>query len=323
MKIYYIPKNCKNVISTILIGKKFYEDWYKFSYPSWIKYCKKHNLGLIVFKKYLVDKKNPKWKISNWHKLLIGEELNKNKLKIKNVCYLDADILINFVNSPNIFKIYKEQGFGLISQVKNLPYKISTPIKSNGLSIEEYSCRKRMAFFRNKYFSKRYPLDSSLFMPLHSQYKYIGVKPKKDYACTGVIVFNLKKHSKILKKIFFKYKMGYKNLASEETYLNFELQNYKIQWLDYKFQSLWAYEIPHYYSFLYKNEKNKELVRYCIRNSLMNNYFLHFAGSWNECQMWKTTKIFDKKTINEWRQFEKYYLKKPKGIPLGKIAPKN
>ena len=54
----------------------------------------------------------------------------------------------------------------------------------------------------------------------------------------------------------------------------------------------------------------------------MNNYFLHFAGSWNECQMWKTTNIFDKKVVSEWNDYQKYYLKKPKGVPRGKITPK-
>ena len=321
MKIFYKPKNCKNVIATVLIGKNFYNNWLKFSYPSWLNYCKKNDIGLIVFDKYLLKKEDPKWKVSNWHKLLIGSELVKKKLNIKNVCYLDADILINYITTPNIFNIYKSKNIGLISQVKNLPYAVPTPIKYQDLSIPEFSCKKRMAYFRNKYFSKSYPLDSSLFMPLASQYKYIGTKPKKDYACTGVIVFNLKKHSKILESYFHKYLKGYKDLAAEETYINYEMQNSKIQWLDYKFQSLWTYEMAHHYSFLYKQQKNKNLVRDCIRASLMNNYFLHFAGSWNECQMWKTTNIFDKKVVSEWNDYQKYYLKKPKGAPIGKITP--
>ena len=70
------------------------------------------------------------------------------------MCYLDADILINFINAPNIFSIYKSKDIGLISQVKNLPYSIPTPIKYYDLSIPEFSCKKRIAYFRNKYFSK-------------------------------------------------------------------------------------------------------------------------------------------------------------------------
>ena len=32
---------------------------------------------------------------------------------------------------------------------------------------------------------------------------------------------------------------------------------------------------------------------------LMNNYFLHFAGSWHECQMWKNKNIINHNVISE------------------------
>ena len=68
-----------------------------------------------------------------------------------------------------------------------------------------------------------------------------------------------------------------------------------------------------YYPFLYrfKNKKNK-LINNCILTSLSNNYFLHFAGSWYESNMWenlntkkdvlknkllKKLKIYQKKNI--------------------------
>tara|TARA_B100000787_G_C16125471_1_gene264762 strand:- start:696 stop:827 length:132 start_codon:yes stop_codon:yes gene_type:complete len=31
--------------------------------------------------------------------------------------------------------------------------------------------------------------------------------------------------------------------------------------------------------------------------------------------------IMDKNTVSEWSSYNKYYLEKPKGIPLGKITP--
>ena len=69
-----------------------------------------------------------------------------------------------------------------ISQINNLPY-------------DEFIVKKRMAFMRNKFYSKKYPLDSSLFMNLKQVYKYNNLPKQKDYACTGVLVFNAKKHS--------------------------------------------------------------------------------------------------------------------------------
>ena len=56
--------------------------------------------------------------------MLIGNYLNQAGLKIKNICILDVDILIN-PNSPNIFKHHDENKISLISQVNNLPYDLN------------------------------------------------------------------------------------------------------------------------------------------------------------------------------------------------------
>ena len=76
-----------------------------------------------------------------------------------------------------------------------------------------------------------------------------------------------------------------------------------------------------FHFFIQKNIKNKLLIANCIATSLMNNYFLHFAGSLHEAKMWKNIKIynlFDKKFIKNFENFKK---KKLIGKPLGKITP--
>ena len=42
-----------------------------------------------------------------------------------------------------------------------------------------------------------------------------------------------------------------------------------------------------FHFFIQKNIKNKKLIANCIATSLMNNYFLHFAGSWHELKCGK------------------------------------
>ena len=42
-------------------------------------------------------------------------------------------------------------------------------------------------------------------MKLKDMYKYNRLPPQNDYACTGVIVFNAKNHSKDMNDWFFKY----------------------------------------------------------------------------------------------------------------------
>ena len=101
------PKKNGNILATIVIGKKFYNNWFKFSYPSWRLYCKKNQLGLVCFKTDIISKKDPMWKKATWQKMLIGKYLNDNfPKKIRNVCYLDSDIIINPF-APNIFDFHQ------------------------------------------------------------------------------------------------------------------------------------------------------------------------------------------------------------------------
>ena len=57
-----------------------------------------------------------------------------------------------------------------------------------------------------------------------------------------------------------------------------------------------------------KYRNNKLLIANCIATSLMNNYFLHFAGSWHEAKMWKNenySDLFDRKYQKNFENFKK------------------
>ena len=41
-----------------------------------------------------------------------------------------------------------------------------------------------------------------------------------------------------------------------------------------------------------KPKKKNEIVQNCVESSLMNTYFLHFAGSWYDSDHWKIKNIF-------------------------------
>ena len=77
-----------------------------------------------------------------------------------------------------------------------------------------------------------------------------------------------------------------------------------------------------YYSFLYtkKYRKNYNLINSCVENSIRNNYFLHFAGSWHESDMWKIKKKY---TLGKnLEKFIEYKNTKLTGKPRGLIKPK-
>ena len=173
------------------------------------------------------------------------------------------------------------------------------------------------------------------------QNKLLSVKNTKDElenlekSYDNIIKYNLEKQEKEklfklkiqeLKSIFEKYKPPFISITDggEEPYVNFELQrNCSINWLNYKFQAQWLYEMAANYPFLYLELNNSKLFAKCIRASLLNNYFLHFSGSWSEGSDWENKKIFRSKKWNGVLSGYYDYLKQPVyGRPVGKIIPK-
>ncbi len=312
MKILINPGKTKNIITTIVIGDKYFDTWEKYAFPTWEKYCKRHNLGLIVFDSDLVSKDNKFWKKPTWQKLLIGDVLKTKAPTIGNVCYLDSDILIN-PTAPNVFDDYDPTTVGLVSMRKNLPYPLENTLR-------------RLAFLRNKYYDSSYPLDSVLFVSDENLYKYHNLPPQEDVVCAGFFVFNVQAHSELLKSSFQKYGKNIESITGggDQTHFNYEIQsNFKVSWLDYRFQAIWTFEIAWKYPFLYDYGRGKiDLIRECVEASLFTNYFLHFAGSWYESDMWEIRGILeDVNILNRFEEFETYLKKPVTGQPKGLIKP--
>ena len=313
MKIILPPCDSQCIIATIAIGKSYFEDWEKFSKPLWERYCKRHQLGLIVFDQDLIERRNPLWKKPTWQKMLIGNALKANLPSIKNVCYLDTDILIN-PSAPNVFDSYDQNTIGVVSLRKNLPYPYENTIR-------------RLAFLRNRFYDTDYPLDSALFISVEDLYKFHGVSVQEDEFCTGFFIFNVGSHSEKLNSFFLKYDKNTDSVTGggDQTHFNYEIQkNFKVSWLDYRFQSIWVLEMAWKYPFLYDYGcNNSKLVKECIEASLFTNYFLHFAGTWYESDMWKIGGILESnKILNQFSEFSNYLKMPVTGNPKGQIKPK-
>ena len=295
MKILVKPSKSKNILATIAIGDEYYQSWLKNASPSWKKYCIQHDLGLVVFDKDLISDKDKFWKKATWQKMLIAETLRNSSLSVNNVCYLDTDILINY-KSPNIFDDYKSDTIGLVSLVKNMPF----PIEES---------RRKVSFLRHQHYDKKYPLDSAILMSSEKIYAYHNLPVQDDFACMGLIVFNVDNHSELMRNWFNKYDKNVESITNggDQSHINYEILSWgNITWFDYKFQALWIYEMAMKYPFLYNYGRNKEkLIRECIEASLMTNYFLHVAGLWHESEMWKLGDVFESKKKK--REIEDYY----------------
>ena len=95
---------------------------------------------MVVFKTDLIPFEDKFWKKATWQKMLIADTLKKSSLLVKNVCYLDTDILINY-KSPNIFDDYDSETIGLVSIDKNMPFSHN-------------ESRRKVSFLRHKYYDK-------------------------------------------------------------------------------------------------------------------------------------------------------------------------
>ena len=225
---------------------------------------------------------------------------------------IDTDILIN-TEAPNIFNFHKKNSVSVVSIRKKMPY-------------DWLDTTRKMAFLRNKYYSKKYPLDSALNISIENLYKYHKLSPQKDEYCAGVYIIS-RNNFDAFHKYFYKFKKNVNSITNggEQTHFNYFIQKYsKINNLDYRFQAQWVFEMANYYPFLYSKKygKNLDLISACIDSSLLNNYFLHFAGSWYEGDMWKTSKVGNLFDINFKRNLKKYKKLKLRGKPIGRISPK-
>ena len=301
------------MLATIAIGEQYLQPFMKYAYHTWAMYCHRHDLGLILFDEDLISPDHPKWKKATWQKYLIGEVVSNSNLKVENVCYLDTDILISPL-APNIFDQHKKGRVSLVSQWYNLPYRRDDILR-------------RIAFFRNRYFSPDYPLDSLLFATLKQLFDFSSLPEQPDYACAGLFVFNVDEFATSMSRFFHTYESSIltPSAGGDELYFNFFIQTNDLgNWLNYQFQALWIYEVAVNYSFLYESgTSDNHLVKKCIEASLFSNYFLHFAGSWHESKMWEQVKVLDdKESIEKFNDFNSYLTVPVTGRPQGSIKPK-
>jgi len=313
LKVLIPPGKSGNVLATIAIGEQYLQPFMKYAYHTWEMYCRRHDLGLILFDDHLISPDHPKWKKATWQKYLIGDVVYKSNLSVNNICYLDTDLLINPL-APNIFESHDTSKIGVISIRTGLPYP-------------HHEVCRRLAFSRHTYYSSRYPLDSALFVSLSDLYSAIGTKTQSDEACSGVIVFSMENHREIFTDFFYEFDRSVLSPTSggDQTHFNYFVQKSGLhQWLDYRFQAQWTYEMAWKFPFLYSTHRDNPLViKSCIEASLFSNYFLHFAGSWYESEMWEQVKVLDTpESLAILKDFEDYMKMPVYGKPLGAIKPK-
>jgi len=164
-----------------------------------------------------------------------------------------------------------------------------------------------------------YPLDSALFISTERLYVIHDLPPQPDEACLGLLLFNVNDHADLFADWFYKYPPSTAALCGgEQTHVGYEVQQAGLDnWLDYRYQALWMYEVAWKFPFLHTGfAEVEEVIAACIKASLSTNYFVHFAGRWPECQMWTRVAVFDGDLVQQLSRFADYEEIEPVGEPI-------
>lgn len=312
---YNVNHTTHCVLATIVIGEKYLSNWETFSRASWLRFAKQFNIGIIALTQDLLDIRSHDYKNPAWQKLLLPQLIKEHWPNVDSVCLMDSDILISPM-AQNIFEMLGKDQIAVVSQESRLPYDLT-------------EVKRRIAFYRNRFYSEKYPLDSILFASPEQIFNLLGLPPQKDYFCSGIILVDIalaEFFSKSFYDISNQQFAKSNDLAWEEPFINYLVQSSgKVKWLDYGFQTLWTYEMAWKYPFLYElgpDISRSDLTRKCVENTLLSCSFLHFAGTWYESKAWEFSQLSQEKGFSRLLYEYVDYLDQPvTGLPLGKILP--
>ena len=316
MQILVNPKGHKKLyVCTVCVGDTYLQLWFQNASKTWKIYCERYGLGLIVFDSEL-DHDTPEnlyYKKPNWQKYLIPQKLEEAGIDYERLLFLDADILVNPC-APNIFESCPTGCIGVVSK-RSIPMPYSDVLR-------------RIAFYRNTFYSESYPLDSALFISLERLYAYHDLPAQPDDFCSGLFLFD-RHNSDIIKSIYYKYTRDIQSITNngDQVHANYVIQSSgKACFLDYRYQAIWVYEMAWHFPYLYELRDeyaaNEPLFLDAIKSTLSRNYFLHFAGRWYETQLWAQLCLEpDVEWLDLQLRFHEYLQIQVTGEPIGMISP--
>jgi hypothetical protein len=296
-------------IATLAIGDSYLKCYERYVLPFALDYCKRNRLGLVA----LVGDADSNYpeavslKKKNWQKLLIPTALCTHLGKEVEVAYYDADVLLN-PYGKNVFCFSNKASLGLTKQSSGAPY-------------DDHLSKRIISFYRNKYYSDSYPLDSSIFMSTEEIYRYHNLPVHDDYSCTGFFVSHDSTTAHKLSQIYELYDCSVGGLTDggDEPFLNHEFRNrFQICYLDYEFQAIWTWEMASRYRHLFLNPEPTQESSNCISSALLSVTALHFAGSWPDAQLYKDEFIYAKVGASANKEFFDYLNKPVWGVPKGR-----
>lgn len=298
------------VIVTTAIGEGYFQRWKRFSLESWKRYSARTGVGIAVITKLPTGSGVSRGLNGAWAKLLAPSLVSLSFPSVSRFCLLDTDILISDL-APDIFDAVPPGRFGVVSLER-------TPMPRGEV-------RKRVAFLRHHFYSSKYPLDSVLHATPRQVFEQHGLPGHDDYFCSGLVVLD-HNHLPLLRRWLEEVDLqaASASFAWEQPFLNHWVQEHEPVWLPYSFQAIWVFEMAWKYPFLYhlgSELSQSDLTAMCLEANLLENHFLHFAGSWFESLAWECELESRIGLADLSSEYGDYLKEQVEGTPRGKILP--
>jgi len=107
---------------TIAVGKNYLNDWNNICRRNWSLYCKKYNIDIILIKQPISSNDEKNHRTIHWDKLLIKRIPVCNEYEF--VAWIDADIIINYKNAPDLFNSFDHSKIGAVSLMHDFPFDL-------------------------------------------------------------------------------------------------------------------------------------------------------------------------------------------------------
>ncbi|MDX2190399.1 MAG: hypothetical protein SFY32_11095 [Bacteroidota bacterium] len=279
-------------IVTLLIGEKIKKLWKLYCADNWTKYAEKHGYDIIVIDQILDDSQRAKDRTVIWQKCLILEHPKVSQYD--RVVWIDADIAINYHTAPCI-----------VSQV---------PIDSIGGTNAWHSpdaITYDEVWKRTNQYTELHKFPSHGYKSTY--YTECGLSAVSDDVIqAGVLVLTTNLHSKLFREVYDTYE---KTIDKNATHLIDEMRalshriflknDYKVYWIDYKFNFLTeSFKILNYPQLFPKSFLGR-IIKFvlfklsyigyvstsekAINAAFLQSYFLHFAGNGKEIKFVDTS----------------------------------
>ena len=244
----------KKALVTLGFGRDrgFYEDYF---FPSMRAYCKKYNYDFIHVDEPF-DKRvyNTPKEIISMQKFLICSQ--PWSAQYDYIVWMDADIIINVDQAPDIIVGVPEGKIGAVNERKLFTYEYAQKVWA----------RWRPDLPQN---GKEY-------------YKKYGFPEiSDDQFQAGVMVFQPKHHAEFLKELYDRYidDVLYKDkIDGDQCIISYEAQKAGlVHWLDERFNMVWVLYRILWYPFL-NNRNHTDLLREALKNFHDLAYVVHMAG---------------------------------------------